>query len=167
VVGWVLDGMGKGVKAERVRLCELNIQGCVECFTCAKTKKGPGCAQEDDMVELYDRMVDADLVIWASPVFCWGVTGQTKLALDRCLALLTGEDLLKGSRWAVVLSAGGDWFDGADLIVEMFGRMARYAGVEYLGQHVAANCPDLPGLKKNRALAQAAREFGRKLAKQL
>jgi|WetSurMetagenome_2_1015567.scaffolds.fasta_scaffold112556_1 multimeric flavodoxin WrbA len=163
VTDWVLAGMGKGVKAERVRVCDLNINGCRECFGCSKSKKAAGCAQEDDMVELYDKMIDADLVIWTSPIFCWGVTAQTKTVLDRCFALLTGEDLIKGSNWALVLTAGGDHYDGADLAVQMFTRLARYAGVKFLGQHVAANCPDGRLLKANRQFRAQAQEFGKTL----
>jgi multimeric flavodoxin WrbA len=167
VMDWVIAGMGHGAKAERVRICELNITGCVECLTCTKSKKTAGCAQEDDMVDLYDKMVDADLVIWASPIFCWNVTSQTKMVLDRTFALMTGEDLLKGSKWALVLTAGGDHFDGADLAVRMFSSTARYVGVKYLGQHVVANCPDLPGLRKNKLIREQATTYGKELAKQL
>ena len=164
VTDWVLAGMGRGNKVTRVRLCEQHIQPCQECFTCTDSKKKAGCAQDDDMVELYDKMIDADLVIWASPIFCWNVTGQTKMALDRCFALLTGEDLLKGSKWALVITAGGDAFDGADLAVAMFSRLARYGGIKYLGQHVVAPCPDGTKLAKNGVLRKQATEFGKELA---
>jgi multimeric flavodoxin WrbA len=116
------------------------------------------------MVELYDKMIDADLVIWASPIFCWNVTAQTKMALDRCFALLTGEDLLKGSKWALVITAGGDAFDGADLAVQMFSRLSRYGGIKYIGQHVVAPCPDGAKLKNSAVLKKQAKEFGKELA---
>jgi multimeric flavodoxin WrbA len=164
VTDWVLAGMGRGNKVTRVRLCELHIQPCQECFTCADTKKAAGCAQDDDMVELYDKMIDADLVLWASPIFCWNVTAQTKAALDRCFALLTGEDLLKGSKWALVITAGGDAFDGADLAVQMFSRLSRFGGIKYLGQHVVAPCPDGAKLKKSAVLKKQAKLFGKELA---
>jgi multimeric flavodoxin WrbA len=167
VTDWVLAGMGRGNKVKRVRLCEQIIHPCQECFTCSKTKQGAGCAQDDDMLELYDTMVGADLVLWTSPIFCWNVTGQTKMALDRCFALLTGEDILKGSKWALVLTAGGDAFDGADLAVAMFSRLARFGGIKYLGQHVVASCPDGAKLKKSAVLRKQAREFGKELAKAL
>ena len=167
VVDWVLAGMGKGNKVTRVRLHELHIQPCQECFTCADTKKAAGCAQDDDMVELYDKLIDADLVLWASPIFCWNVTAQTKAALDRCFALLTGEDLLKESKWALVLTAGGDAFDGADLAVEMFRRLADYGDIKYLGQHVVAPCPDGAKLRNNAVLKKQATLFGKEMAKAL
>jgi multimeric flavodoxin WrbA len=164
VTDWVLAGMGKGNKVTRVKLCEQHIQPCQECFTCTDTKKGAGCAQDDDMVELYDKLIDADLVLWTSPIFCWNVTAHTKMALDRCFALLTGEDLLKDSKWALVLTAGGDVFDGADLAVEMFRRLADYGGIKYIGQHVVAPCPDGAELRNSAVLKKQAKLFGKELA---
>jgi len=151
VTDWVLAGMGKGNKVTRVKLCELDIHPCQACLACTKTKGAPGCAQGDDMTELYDKMIDADLVLWTSPIYCWSVTARVKSALERCFALLTGEGLLKGSKWALVLTAGGDAF----------------AGIEYLGQHVAAPCPDGAKLAASAALRSSARGFGKELAKAL
>jgi multimeric flavodoxin WrbA len=119
------------------------------------------------MVELYDKMVEADVVLWTSPVYCWNVTAQVKSALERCFALLTGEGLLKGGKWALVLTAGGDAFDGADLAVQMFARFSRYAGIEYLGQHVVAPCPDGAKLAARSELKRSAKDFGRDLTKAL
>ncbi len=168
IADWVIAGLGRGVKVNRVRLMEKAIHECQECFSCAKCKTGAGCSQaDDDMPELYDLIVDADLVVWTSPVFCWSVTGVVKTTLDRCFALLTGEDLLKGAKWALVLTAGGDHYDGADLAVQMFRRLARYAGIKHLGEHVVANCPDGKRLTDNAAIRAAAVAFGRKLAKSL
>jgi len=167
VTDWVLAGMGRGIRPTRLRVCELDIHGCRECFTCSKVKDDAGCVQDDDMIDVYDKLVDADLVIWTSPIFCWGVTSTLKAVLDRCFALLTGEDLLKQDKWALVLTSGGDHFDGADLAVQMFRRLTDFASIKYLGQHVVANCPDGKKLKANKVLQQQAREFGRALADEL
>jgi multimeric flavodoxin WrbA len=164
VTDWVLAGMGRGLKVERVRVCDLAVHECQECFACSKSKKEAGCAQQDEMAELYDRIVDADLVLWTSPIFCWGITGQLKVVLDRCFALLTGEDLLKGNKWALVLTAGGNHYDGADLAVQMFSRLARFGGIDYLGQYVAANCSDRAKLRRDMTIREQARSFGRELA---
>lgn len=164
VTDWVIEGLGRGNKVSRVRLMEKSIHECQECFGCAECKDGAGCKQADDMAEVIDQMVDADLVVWTSPIFCWNVSGTTKIALDRCFALLTGEGLLKDSRWAVVLTAGGDHYDGADLAVQMFRRFARYSGIKHLGEHVVANCPDGKKLVHDAGIREAAQAFGRKLA---
>lgn len=167
VTNRVLAGLGQGLKTTRIRAADLNISGCRECLACTKSKGKAGCSQDDDMLEIYDLMVEADLVIFTSPVFCWGVTSQLKAVIDRCFALLTGENLLKGSRWALVVTAGGDHFDGADLIVQMFSRLARFAGAKFLGQYVAANCPDGKKLRADRRIAVEASAFGRELKEAL
>lgn len=165
VTDWVLSGLGPGMQTERVRAAELNIHGCQECMGCGNTKDAAGCQQNDDMLTLYDKLVEADLTIFTTPVFCWGATAQLKAVVDRCFALLTGESLLKGNRWALIITAGGDHYDGADLIVAMFKNLCHFAGIEFLGQHVVANCPSGRKLRQNKLLAQQARTFGRELAR--
>jgi multimeric flavodoxin WrbA len=168
VTDWVLEGLGsRGIEVQRVRVCELNILGCQECFGWLEKRRTAGCQQDDDMLELYDLMVDSDLIIWTSPIFCWGVTSQLKAVIDRCFALLNGENLLKGSNWAVVLTAGGDHYDGADLAVAMFRRLAEFGKVNYLGQLVVANCPQLRVLRRQERIAEDARRFGRELRRQI
>ncbi len=167
ITDWVVEGMGRTTRATRIRLMEKNIHECNECFGCAKCRTEAACRQGDDMVEIYDLMADADLVVWTSPVFCWSVSGVTKVALDRCFALLNGEGLLQDNRWALVLTAGGDPFDGADLVVQMFRRLAQYAGLKLVGEHVVAPCPDRRRLERRAEIRRAAVEFGRRLVREL
>jgi NAD(P)H-dependent FMN reductase len=39
--------------------------------------------QQDDMSELYHRMLAADALLWATPIYMWSPTAQMKLFLDR------------------------------------------------------------------------------------
>ncbi|MEO0070203.1 MAG: flavodoxin family protein [candidate division WOR-3 bacterium] len=168
VTDWVLAGLGKkGVDIKRLRVCELHINGCQECFGCFDYKTRAGCQQDDDMLEIYQLLVDSDLTIWTSPIFCWGVTSQLKAVVDRCFALLNGENLLKGQKWAVILTAGGDHFDGADLAVEMFRRLSEFGKMKYLGQLVIPNCPEPKLLKRNRQVFLEAKRFGKELRQEI
>lgn len=67
-------------------LNDMNIrpcQGCESCFT-AKDHK---CVIDDDMHQIYSVFADADIVVWATPMY-WGyMTAQMKIALDRMEAL--------------------------------------------------------------------------------
>jgi hypothetical protein len=58
-------------------------------------------------------------------------------------------------------------FDGADLAVEMFRRLADYGGIKYIGQHVVALCPDGAKLKNSAVLKKQAKVFGKELTKAL
>jgi multimeric flavodoxin WrbA len=60
------------------------IQPCDGCWACANTAK---CHIADDMQELYDKIVEADGIIFGTPIYFWGMTGQAKTIIDRTIAL--------------------------------------------------------------------------------
>lgn len=53
---------------------------CLHCGACKKTRR---CCQDDDFQDLFDLWLDADAVLYATPVYHMGITGQFKCALDR------------------------------------------------------------------------------------
>jgi len=79
---------------------EMNIRPCQGCLTC-ETSVDHRCAIEDDMEAIYSAFTDADLVVWATPMY-WGyITAQLKAALDRMEALVMGRHF--GGKTFVVL----------------------------------------------------------------
>jgi len=73
-----------GAVCSRVFLREKTINHCRGCLSCKKTGK---CVVEDDMQELYKEMLEAEGIIWATPVHAWNVSSRTKIAMDRTMAL--------------------------------------------------------------------------------
>ncbi len=75
-------------ETEKVFLSSLQIDPCRGYFSC---KHGKGldsvCAQRDDMTGLYQKMFEADALLWATPVYMWSPTAQMKLFLDRLFPL--------------------------------------------------------------------------------
>jgi len=91
------------------------------------------------MTALYDSVLCCDVFVLAVPVFMWSYTAQTKAFMDRLYALDAGTGpKLAGKKTALILSGGGDAFDGADLIVAGFMKFAEYNGMKHIGQVVAA-----------------------------
>jgi multimeric flavodoxin WrbA len=81
----VIDGIQKaGGKSEIVRLSDLNIKPCLNCGGCDENGV---CVQNDDMQILYEKILDYDLIILASPIYFMGVSAWTKAFIDRCQAL--------------------------------------------------------------------------------
>ena len=67
-------------------LNDMKIRPCQGCEYCA-TSENNKCAIQDDMQKIYDVFADADIVVWATPMY-WGyMTAQMKTALDRMEAL--------------------------------------------------------------------------------
>ena len=130
---------------ETIHLAQLQISPCGECFACQQIKGEPGCCQDDEMQGLYNTIADSDAIILACPVFCWSFPAQIKAFLDRtcCLAKFSEDgtyvSLVENKKCALVVTAGGDEFDGADLVVDAYQRMARFLRMQDLGHLAVAN----------------------------
>ena len=89
----VLRGAEKeGAKVERLYLSDFTITPCKECHGCDETGN---CVILDDMEKIYPKLLEADVVILASPIFFYGVTAWTKALIDRSQALWVRKYLLK------------------------------------------------------------------------
>jgi multimeric flavodoxin WrbA len=101
-----------GAEVEYIRLCDLNIAGCTECNACRKTGR---CIIEDDYQEIAEKMLAADRLIFATPIFFMTVCAQAKLLIDRCQCLWANKYVLKKplfatgprDRRAMVIAVGG------------------------------------------------------------
>ena len=101
----------RGHTTEEYMLEGIDFCGCQNCGLC---QKGPlsYCALEDGMTPLYDAFVDADLIIIASPIYMWGITGPTKAFMDRLHALNRACDpsfnKIRGKKIAFVTTMGDE-----------------------------------------------------------
>jgi len=83
-----LNGLSAGVENEvrHFYLNDMNIRPCQGCLSC-ETSPSHSCAIIDDMQEIYSAYIDADLIVWATPMY-WGyMTAQLKTVLDRMESL--------------------------------------------------------------------------------
>lgn len=69
---------------ELVSLVGKEIKPCDGCYTCDTTGK---CHIIDDMQSIYEQMLAADGIIIGTPIYFWNMAGQTKVLLDRTIAL--------------------------------------------------------------------------------
>ncbi|MCY6369376.1 NAD(P)H-dependent oxidoreductase [Clostridium ganghwense] len=89
----IIDGFLKGYQSvelesqiEYIELHKENIKNCIGCFTC--WTKTPGkCIHKDGMENLLQKLIDSDLVIWATPVYHYGMTSILKTFVERTLPL--------------------------------------------------------------------------------
>ena len=82
LLDWVITAMEEkeGVVVEKVVLNEADVHPCRGCNACEKLNR---CIQRDGMTALYDKIIDADVVVLALPVFCMGACAQAKALIDR------------------------------------------------------------------------------------
>lgn len=94
-------------------LDSMDIHGCKGCFGGHSGRECP-CVQRDDMAQIYPAVRECDVVVLASPLYYWNMSGQLRTAVDRLFALEEGEgNLLRGHGRAGVLlmAAEGHGFE--------------------------------------------------------
>ncbi len=132
LLDWVLGAMDLegSVAIEKVALADADVNPCRGCNACEKLNR---CVQRDGMDVLHDKIIDADCLVLAAPIFCMGICAQAKALIDRFQVFRSRKYVLKlpvvplerkGKRIGVFLStAGQNWdhvFDGAVPTVKCF-----------------------------------------------
>ncbi len=101
----LVDAFTKGAQSAGHEVVEctvgtMNIKGCLACEYC-HTKGEGKCIQKDDMEKVYPELAAADLVVFASPVHYFAITGQLQSAIARFYA--PGKP--KAQKYAMLISS--------------------------------------------------------------
>lgn len=72
-----------GNSVEKIRVAEQNISYCKGCYACSNTGS---CIIKDDMAQILQKMIDADVIVFASPVYFYSIDAQLKALIDRTVA---------------------------------------------------------------------------------
>lgn len=75
-----------GNHVEQISLTDKNINFCRGCFACQKTKR---CVIRDDADQIEQKMEKADVIVFATPIYYYEMSGQMKTMLDRGNPLFT------------------------------------------------------------------------------
>ena len=73
-----------GHDAEKIRVTEKKIAPCSGCYYC--TDHDGACVHRDDIAEVLQKMIDADVIVLASPVYFYSIDAQLKAVIDRTVA---------------------------------------------------------------------------------
>ena len=73
-----------GNEVKKVRVATKKVAPCLGCYFC-KDHQGV-CAQKDDMAKILESMIEADVLVLASPVYFYSIDAQLKAVIDRTVA---------------------------------------------------------------------------------
>lgn len=134
------EGTKENHEVEIVDTYQLNVSPCMGCGACECHK---GCVAKDDSNAVVDKLVAADVIVFATPVYWWGMTAQMKMVLDKCYC--RGIQL-KGKKAGVIV-VGGSPVDNEQyrLIRGQFGCISQYLGWDILfhNDYYASKIDDL------------------------
>lgn len=158
----------EGAKVEKLMVDRLKIEPCREYYGCFSDGN---CVIRDDMDDIYPKLLSAEAVIVASPMFFYGLTSQVKALIDRCQALWARKYVLtqshpdserKGAFIAVGATKGKKLFDGSIATVKYF---FQAIGVKYVDELLIRGVDKEREIKKHPTALSDAFELGRRLAR--
>jgi len=159
----------EGAEVERLRLTDFAVTPCTECHGCDQTGE---CVIPDDMQKIYPKLLEADIILLASPIFFYGVTAWAKALIDRSQVFWTRKYLLKDSSLgkegkkrkgffiSVGATKGKKVFEGSILTVKYFFDVLN---AEYGGELVFKEVEGKGDILKHPEALQQAFETGRRL----
>jgi multimeric flavodoxin WrbA len=157
-----------GADVEKIVVDKLNISPCREHYGCLEDGN---CVIRDDMDALYPKLLEADVIVIASPMFFYGITAQLKALIDRCQALWARKHVLKqswpgagrkGAFIAVGATKGETLFDGSKATMKYF---FKTIGVEYAEELLIRGVDQKGDIQKHPSALKDAFELGQRLAR--
>lgn len=92
-----------GHEVEKIRLAEKKVGFCTGCYACQKLNK---CVQNDDANAIVEKMLSADVIVLATPVYFYSMDAQLKALIDRCVSRWNDFSRFKGTEfWHIITAA--------------------------------------------------------------
>ena len=127
----IADGLAPRHAVESLNVYDYTFRPCRNCDACKRN--GGNCIQADDTVKIIEKITKADLVIFGSPVYWWGISAQLKDVVDK---FYSRDDesapTLRGKKKIGIVACGAETTDDPEyrLISEQFRCIAKFLGWE-------------------------------------
>ena len=132
----------------------MNIHGCKGCFGGHSGKECP-CVQRDDMDKIYPAVKECDVVVLATPLYYWNMSGQIRTAVDRLFALEEGDgNFLRGNGRASVLLMAAEGHGFEDVLL-YYDHLMEHLRWKNLGHALAGGNMDTGDIEGKPELKQA------------
>lgn len=138
LVTWFAGGArSKGAKVEMIRAASLavKVSGCTSCRACQKRKQYE-CVIIDDVKDVLKKMAQADMIVFATPLYFYGPSAQLKLIIDRMFSLYKWDNTtntftspMRGKAMVLILSAYEDI--GLKIVESSFKLIADYSRMRF------------------------------------
>ncbi len=135
VLGWVEQNLRSNAHSvERITLIEHALGPCRECGMCRKPENPDLChAPADGANAIFNKMIRANAIVIASPVFCWGFPSHLKSLLDRLYCVVGDCDhnpeyatKLQGKPIGLLATCAGPEEDNAELMIRSYYALVRF-----------------------------------------
>jgi multimeric flavodoxin WrbA len=155
----VLQGARQhGADIELYRTADKDIRPCDACGVCFKSGE---CPIQDDMQEVYAKMLEADGIVFGSPVYFYNITAQGKAVIDRTLALGHSGRTLANKTGGIVVVGGS--LGLIDAVKDLYFYMIVHQMLP--ANFIAAYSSNKGDVKRLEKCMSAAADLGKQLVK--
>jgi len=123
-----------GNHVEKFHVSDYKISGCLGCQYCQKHEGQ--CVQKDDMQIIYDALYRADVIVFATPLYWAGMSGQIKLVIDRLYASAARPFPISSA--VLLMPFGATSPSDTDAVVAQYHEMLRYTRWQNKGTLLAS-----------------------------
>ena len=135
-------------------LDKMEIHGCKGCFGGHSSRECP-CVQKDGMAQIYPAVKDCEVIVLATPLYYWNMSGQIRTAIDRLFALEEGDgNLLRGHGRACALLMAAEGSGFADVLA-YYDHLMEHLRWDNLGHVLAGGNGDVGDIQGKPELRQA------------
>lgn len=158
VENFIKGASESGHSCEVIDVCHADIHPCTGCVACGY--EGP-CVQKDDVDAIRKKLLNSDMIVFATPLYYYGMTAQLKTVVDRFCAYNSSLNRrhLKSALLAVAWNAD-DWTFEA--LVSHYKTLVRYINFEDMGMVLGYGCGS-PSMSRNSNYPAEAYRLGRNL----
>ncbi len=136
----------------------MDIHPCLGCGHCGMDG---GCVHRDDNTKIRDELLDADMVVFVTPIYYFGMSSQLKMVIDRFYSY-TMRLSSKGLKAALITAAWDTDDDVMPYTAEHYKKLCRYMNFDNCGMILGTGCGS-PEMTKNTAHMKQAYQLGRGL----
>lgn len=153
VKSFVEGAESKGNTVTEFFLDGMNINGCKGCFGGGKNPESP-CVQKDDMDKIYPIYKEADIVVLATPLYYWSISGQLKCAFDRLFAVAECDPDYTNPKkeCALLMAAEGNGFEET---LYWYDRLEKHIGWKSIGKVLCGGVMAVGDIEGNEKLKEA------------
>ena len=144
----------KGHSVIRFDAAMMKIGGCHACETCFKT--GKACTFDDDFNTIAPAILEADAVVFTTPVYWYSIPAQIKCVIDRIFSFVVGGKDISGKECALIACCEEDdmsVMDGVRIPIERSAALIKW---HMVGEVLVPGVLNVGDIEKTDGCAQAA-----------
>ena len=141
-----LEALKKGMNQlpdmdiQQINAAEAGVSPCIACQVCGSSSY---CVADDDTNDILDAVAEADVIVFATPVYWWGMTAQLKVIIDKFYSKVKILNTLKKKVGVIVIGEAEQDDPQYEIIPKQFECICDYLGWDVIfSKTYTADGPD-------------------------